>query len=289
MATMIPAAKTTYEIHFSEVKDAFMAIVADGKPVPANFGGASHGIMPYLVRAAYDPYMKDSWIGGTGADTTGWVRKGFKSDAIKSATKYVKQTVKKRRNFNDSDGMPSLERLYSGDPNFYEKPIKREVKPGMTVNVEMFFSGAVDPQTIQIYGGWVAGFISALETKGLDLEVNVRVPVTALMGGESRSHRSDILMRVKSRGEKARFHAWSCLFAPTGFRHLVFTAFHVAGAKYGKKPTHHLAMSLDRSRFGVNYDRENNTVTVQCDQRAWSIDNKVLDKLTNEAKAEGLL
>lgn len=276
----------TYEIDFADVKSAFLDIVAEGKTAPASYGRGGHGILRHLYEMAATPYAVNSWLGGSGSQACGYVRTGFKSDNFKTAGKYVKAAVKKRKRYSDSDGMPNLDRLYSGEPNFYEIKTPREVKPGMTINVEMFFAGMVDAPVIQTYGGWVAAFVGSLEAKGYDLEVNLVTDVTALFEGDSRSKRSNLLTRVKSRGQKSRFHSWSCLFAPTGFRTLTFLGFHVAGAKYGKVPTNHLAMSLDTSRYGVTYDEKTNTVTIHAHQRANSCD---LEALTREAQAAGVL
>lgn len=273
----------TIDIHWNDVKDAFENFVGKGEQVPFGWGETSH--TRRLKELATDPYAKDDFAGGSGSETLQWVRKGFHSPVFKRAGNFVKAAPKKKRTYNDSDGMPDLDRLYSGETNFFVKREKRDAKPGMTINVQYAFAAMVNAKEIETYGAWIAGFIGALEAQGYDLEVFIESTLQDLMKGD-RNMPTTMRAKVKGMGEKSRFHSWSCLFSPTGYRHLIFTAYYVAGEKIGKRPNSCLGMTLGGTGWGVDYNRKANVVTIKCDQRARACN---LDRLNRDAQVAGLL
>lgn len=270
----------TVTIDFFDVKRDLSEIIAGGK-IPAIYAGTNHASR--LREYAAHPEREDRWIGGSAADTVRWMKDGFKAKEFRNAGRYVKDAAKRRRTYNDLDGNLNLDRLYSGEEKFFEKKVKRTAKPGMTINVEYAFAAMVNAEDIQKYGAWVAGFCGSLEKQGYDLEVNV----DSILDGLFRGDRGRITTRciVKKRGQKSRFHSWSCLFSPTGYRHIMFHAYHVAGAKIGKTPNSSLGMTIGGRKWAVEYDKDSNTVTIRCNQRA-KVD---LDTLNADAKAAGLI
>jgi hypothetical protein len=269
----------TLNVDFFDVKQDLGKIL-DGAPVPTVYGNSCH------TSRLRDPLDRvDSWIGGSLGDTKRWMESGFKAPEFKNAGKYVREAKKKRRTYNDFDGNLNLDRLYAGEEKFFEKRTPKTAKPGMTINVEYCFASMVDEKDIRKYGAWVAGFVGGLEKQGYDLDVNVVVKLDAAYVGDTRQDRTTLLMKVKKQGQKSRFHSWSCLFAPTGFRHIVFHALAYAGGKIGRASTHSIGYTIAGQKWGVAYDRKENVVDIKCNQRA-GID---FDALNNDAKACGLL
>jgi hypothetical protein len=269
-------------VDFFDVKRDFAGIVRGEKPNPL-YSGTMHS--DRLAHAVRDPEREDSWIGGSYADTVRFMEGGYKAPEFRAKGAYVRDSKKKRRTYRDDDGNLNLDRLYAGEEKFFEKREKRDVKPGVTVNVEYAFAAMVSHEDVRKYGAFVAGMISALEKKGFDLEVNVDSILDDLFQRDTPKTRTTVRCNVKKRGQKSRFHSYSCLFAPTGYRHVMFHAYHVAGAKIGKTPRGTLGMTIGGRQWGVEYDRKANVVTIRCNQRS-SID---LDKLNADAKACGLL
>lgn len=269
------------DVDFFDVKSNLATIVKGGT-VPAEFGSTGH--TSRLQSARIDPSRESAWEGGSYADTDRYMTDGYKAPEFRSSAKYVRSSAKKRRTYRDDDGNLNLDRLYAGEEKFFEKREKKNVKPGITVNVEYAFAAMVNHEDVRKYGAFVAGLVAAIEKQGYDLEVNVDSLLDNLMVGD-RNVRTTVRCNVKKRGQKSRFHSWSCLFAPTGYRHIMFHAYHVAGAKIGKTPVSSLGMTIGGRAWGVEYDRKENTVTIRCDQR-----NSInLDKLNADAKACGLI
>lgn len=271
----------TIDVDFFEVKSDFRDIVREGKDF-SRYGSSCH--TSRLSNFASNPDASDSWEGGSASDTVRWMDEGYKAPEFKNAGRLVNDSKKRRRTYRDDDGYLNLDRLYAGEEKFLERKEKRNVKPGMTIRVQYAFACAVNAEDIRKYGAFVAGLCGALEKQGIDLEVTVDSMLDGLYR-EKRGVRSTVRCLVKKRGQKSRFHSWSCLFSPTGYRHIMFHAYHVAGAKENLHCVPSLGTTLAGQKWGVEYDRENNEVTITCNQRA-KID---LDALNNDAKKHGLI
>jgi hypothetical protein len=97
-----------------------------------------------------------------------------------------------------------------------------------------------------------------------------------------------VLIRVKQENEQSNFTDWSALFGPTGYRHLGFLAKCLAGQQIGKRVTPSFGKCHHDTDWGVNYDREFQTVTIRVNQIGGS-KNLPVDKLNEEAIEAGLI
>lgn len=276
----------TVTMPFLDAKDAFMAIVADGKAAPADWHGHAHART--LERMAANPYEADRFYAdgmATPSQLLGWMREGYSNRAMAVGAGFVKTEKKAREVFDEFDGDDiDLDRLFSGDTSFYVTSEPREVKPGLKVNVEMNFNAIVSADTIGQYGGWIASFIEGLEIQGYDMEVNV----VSTTRGPFERHRGDVTstLTVKRSGEQARFTGWSCLFAPGAYRSLVWTAEMMGAAKLRKRMSSGMGQAMTKSAWSADFDRETNTVTLNCDGNARKFDGA---KMTADAKKHGLI
>jgi hypothetical protein len=254
-------------VEWADVKRRFVASVRDGE----RWGQA----MQSTLRGLHDsPYRPNDWAGGSGADTLGWLDDGFRSADFEEAAIPVPVAEKVRVGWHEEDGDVDLGRLYGGYDDFYLKTSPSETRPGLKVTADCFFAASVSPATVRAYGAFVAKVIGTLEAQGYDLEVELAARVTALSDSRSRSQRDDVCIKVKRPGELSDFTDWSALFAPTGVRHLVFTAFGVASEKVGEQQTSHMAMSLERSSFDVTYDADANHLRITGAQRSSTVDEQ---------------
>lgn len=98
---------------------------------------------------------------------------------------------------------------------------------GMNIRALYSFSANVDHNVIAAYGAWIARLLATCNGAG------VSPALTIDQYGErlTSSHRSLVLirLRVKQENEALDWHRYSCLFSPTGYRHLGFTALMYAG------------------------------------------------------------
>jgi hypothetical protein len=216
-----------------------------------------------------NPYAARDWQGGSGAQTLDWLRNGFFAEELQAAADAVPVTTSVRSGWSEEDGDVDAGRLYGGYDDFYYEVSPSDAKPGLRIEIDMFFAALCEASTLKQYGAWVAGLIGALESNGYDVEVDLILPVRALYNGAPATARQDVAITVKRAGELSDFTEWSACLSPVGTRVLMFTAFGVASQKIGKKQTTHMSMSLptDERGWDVNFDREANVLRITANQR----------------------
>jgi hypothetical protein len=168
---------------------------------------------------------RTDWVGGTHEQTCEWIRDGYDPPALPEGTLPFGGDLAPdpRLEWSDFEGELDREKLAFGDFEIYTHRAPRPSKPGLTLEIE-YSAGARTPGSeIGNLGAWVGALVAALELRGYTLGVSVSRRIgDAYMGG----HPSDVVRNrvVCSRmGEATRFADWSMLFAPTGYRHGLFT------------------------------------------------------------------
>jgi hypothetical protein len=236
-----------------------------------------------------DPYTVNEWRGGSCAQTLEWLRNGFFADELQAAADLVPVSASVRSGWSEDEGDVDAGRLYGGYDDFYYEVQPSDAKPGLRIEVDMFFAALCSPTTLRAYGAWVAGLIGTLEANGFDVEVDLILPVTNLY--EGARGRQDVAITVKRAGELSDFTEWSACLSPVGTRVLMFTAFGVASDKVGKRQTAHMATSLDTSarNWGVTFDQEANTLRITANQRQGGANAFPIDRMNDQLASAGLL
>lgn len=284
-------------IDWADVKRTYLLGVASGHP------WLSQPVLARRHRRYHrEPYKQHSeggggqenWEGGTPAQTLHWTRHGYHAPQFAHSADMVPRSVRRRNSWNPDDGDIDIARLVAGRDDYYLGSTKREARPSLHVQMEYAFAWTVASSTIEAYGAWVAGFLASLEASGYDLVVDVWMPLNAVFAGQDRededyTHRTNILMRVKRQNEVSDFTEWSALFSPTGYRHLGFTAIGVAGDKVRKRVQGYLGQTVTGKSWGVDYDREDQTVMITVNQRAGGNDAFPIDRLNKQATKAGLI
>ena len=256
----------TQLIEWDELRSKFMDCVQDGKPWTGGMAGPLAGF-----HAA--PYADSSFYGGAPADTLRWLRDGFDSEAFAAAAGTAPQAPDRKVTWSDEDGDPDVGRLIGGWDDFYFAVDNADAKPPLRVNVAMDFSAMVSAETVAKYGAWVARLVLGLENAGYDLEVNIMSPGQGVWVGGGKF---STLVRVKRAGELSHFRDWSALFAPTGYRHLIFTSIALGAERFGKVATTGLGGPI-ASEWTVKHDPASETLEVRANPFSSSFDGAKLD------------
>lgn len=274
-----PAKERHIVLDWSEVKHKFIDGVEKGEPWPTQPQMGDR-----FAQMHKSPYQKNSWEGGSGADTLGWLREGFKAKEFAHAAEYVQTGVRRRPTYDMYEGEPDAGRLLSGADEIFFTSAKRVSKPGIRVMIEFCFAAGVNNDTIKKYGAFCAGLMNALEVSGFDLTVDLWIPLDNLMS-DDRGTRTNVMMRVKRENELSDFTEWSAIFAPTGFRQLGFTALCMAADKIGKRTSYGLGNTIGGKTWDIDYDPDNSLLKITVDQRGYgTFDPKVLTQKAIKAK-----
>lgn len=283
-------------VDWTDVKKAYFRGVEKGMSWPSQ---PSMGRR--LWRYNREPYKQhteggggqENWEGGTPSQTLQWLRHGYHAPQFAHSADIVPRSIKRRNSWNVDDGDIDIARLVAGRDDYYLGTTKRESKPGLHVQLEYAFAWTVSSETIEAYGAWIAGFLASLEASGYDLVVDVWMPLNAVFKDQDRfesdQHRTNILIRVKRQNEVSDFTEWSALFSPTGYRHLGFTAIAVAGDKVDRRIAPYFGQTVTGKSWGVDYDRDDQTVMITVNQRAGGGDAFPVDKLNQQAAKAGLI
>lgn len=273
-------------LQWTDVKQKVLGIIGENKP----WGdGPNHRHSHYLNRLrglAKDPYTKNTWEGGSGAQTLDWLRNGYRAKEFLHSAAYVPMGKKPRPKWGDEDGEVDPGRLMGGFDDFMLDRADVEKKPGLRVMIEFGFSAGLKAQVIRDYGAWVAGLLGALEATGYDLTVDIWVNLNNLYGGDLNV-RTNLLIRVKNQNEVMDFTDWSALFAPTGYRHIIFTAKLMGGDKIGKLATSGLGSCVGGKTWGLSYDKESSTLKITVDQLGYH--TLAIPELNKQAVELGLI
>lgn len=287
-------------VDWSEVKHTFM------RGVETDWWWSSQQPMASRFRRYHaDPYTAYSegggganWEGGTPSDTLNRLRYGYHAESFAHSADMVPRSIKRRNAWNSDDGDIDLGRLMAGRDDFYLGSIKREARHGLHVQIEYAFAWTVNHKTIETYGAWVAGFLASLEASGYDLVVDVWMPLNDMLVGQDSDldeggedlYRTNVLIRVKRQNEVSDFTEWSALFSPTGYRHLGFTAIACAGDKVNRRISANFGRTIGgKKTWGVDYDREDQTVMITVNQRAGGRDADPTNRLNRAAAKVGLI
>ncbi len=247
-------------VDFADVKMDFLALL--NGTLKADLSREAHHGFTGLAR---NPGRVDTWAGGSADQTRDWIRNGYKAPGS-PVTGRVDAAPRKRTRWREEGDELSLERAWSGDPTPFAS---REpgTKAGITINAYITFSGDVSIKTVSDYGRWLAQLAAGYAASGHDLNINALVPSAARqwVGGKQ-----DLLYHIslKKFGQQTDYAAWSPLFAPTGYRHLVFSMWSIDAARRGKTTSGGYAGPSRTTPWGVQFDPATMTLTIESDYGA---------------------
>ncbi len=206
-----------------------------------------------------EPARVDSWEGGSADQTRDWIRNGYNAGAavVGSITGAPRKRTRWREEGDDLD----ITRAWSGDPTPFSTR-ETGVKAGIRVNFAFTFSAMVDHSVIEQYGRWLAQFAAGYATSGHDMEISAIIEQKGVWAGNAPQvvvHH----VALKKFGQNTDYTAWSPLFSPTGYRHIVFAMWAVDAMRKGYGSTSGLGYSAAKvQRWGVTFDAETSTFDI---------------------------
>jgi len=278
------AAKDTVTMEFADVKRTFMDSMEKGDYAgPKGRGGP----MGRKFRSwNYEPDQHDRFIGASPNETMGWLKTGFFSPAFTLKAPDAPSARKRNRaRYTEDDGDLDIGRVLDREDRIFLKRGKVERSQGLSIEVIMCFSARVKAPVLAEYGAWVTSLIRSYEERGYDLEVAVASHSRGLRASAFDKTESARIV-VKRPNEINDFTSWSVLFAPSGFRTLVFTALAMCAEQLGDEAAGHLGSPLNATGWSVT--QEGDKVTI-CSYSSESDPANVKRELDRSAKEAGIL
>lgn len=211
-------------VDFADVKMDALAIM-DGTIDVDLSREYRHGAIPQMTGME----APTSFYGGTPAQTREWIRNGYSVGAKVAAQGAA---PRKRTRWREEGDELSLERAWSGDPTPFAT---REpgTKTGIRVEFDADFAGSTPPSVLADFGRWLAELTAGYAASGHDLEIVALYYGKGLYDGKGAPTSQTFRVQLKRFGQQSDYAAWSSLFSPTGFRHLIFSMWSVYGARKG--------------------------------------------------------
>jgi hypothetical protein len=224
-----------------------------------------------------------SYDGFTRGQLHRWITEGYKTDAIQGLAGLTPPIREKRRTMYVEDGDELiLDRAFEGEEKYMTTATKREVIPGVKLNIELDAS-AGSSKMLWDYQRWIAQIIYALETSGVDCEVNI-FTLSRNLFREQTSKVCRQMVRVKKEGEKADFAGFSAMFSPAAFRGIMFSTFAIHADRqnlslrgYGSGVT---------TAWGVKFSPETASIDVACHWSAQTFPESHMTSLFRQALME---
>jgi len=205
-----------------------------------------------------------SWYGFTRGDIIDWLTTGYQTTAIQGLAGMVPAFRRKRRTRYTEDGDElHVDRAISGEDNFMSVATKREVIPGVKLNIELDAS-AGSSQALFAYQQWIARTIYALESSGIGCEVDIYTLSRGLFNENNGIVRTAV--RVKQEDEIADYAEFSAMFSPAAFRGIMFALFSVQANREGMTQMGHGSGVTDS--WSVNWHPDTRSIEIRCDWNA---------------------
>ena len=225
------------------------------------------------------PSHVNKWSGGSADQTRDWIRNGYKAPGS-PVTGRVDAAPRKRTRWREEGDELSLERAWSGDPTPFAS---REpgTKAGITITADLNMLASTGANVLRDYGAWLASLVAGYTASGHDVELYGTYPCEGLFSKGPRVTNHKI--RLKRFGQQSDYTAWSPLFSPTGFRHIIFAMWAIDAARKGFVCDSGLGHSTNDKPWGVQFDPATTTLTIERPASAASFPAERMTELVKAA------
>jgi hypothetical protein len=238
---------------YADIRDRFLAAAS------GDFSGTNKKRWEDHSRR-WNEATESGWEGATLDNMKAWINRGFQVEGLRNVGADIDPERIGRKLRYAEEGEMQIDLMLSGFDYPFLQWDKREKKPGMQINVGVCFNAHTDVELIAAYTQWVAQVLFAIESQGIDPEVNLTMATTGTFSNGPRRHRT--LIRVKKENEASDFANWSAMFSPGGFRMLGFSAEFLIGDREGWTVVSSLGQAASGKAWNVSWDAETRTLEI---------------------------
>jgi hypothetical protein len=242
---------------FTDHKEAYISAI-NGKSVCKRQGNNSH--ISQLVKSWQ---TSSSFYGPSSSEVVEWLHNGYRQPGL-TLDPPVEPIRKRRRLQFAEEGELQLDLMWSGHDYPFLEWSKRDVLPGMRVDIRFNFVASTRVEIIIAYCRWILRALVALEAAGIDLEVWVTTDSHDMFTGNSRDGLRTFI-QVKKEGRQTDLLSWSAILSPGGFRHLCFLNYIMGSDAVGHTATRGLGHGTNMGvPWSVTYDPDDRRLRFGC-------------------------
>lgn len=264
VASHVEDGMTVSVIDWGELQSRFLKMLETRSAAKAGVRGKGNQRTLNFLRKKWEDAGSDSWYGANLTDLKAWIARGFKVEGLRNIDANLLPTKERRKLRFSDEGELQIDLALSGFDYPFQKWDKRESRPGMSVEVDVNFNAGFGSGIVTAYTTWIAKAMAAIETSGIDLDVNIKL-VTRSEFNDHKGESLKTLIRVKKENEASDFVRWSALVSPGGFRILGFAAEVFAGDNIGWYEAHNgLGAAVTGHAWDVKWNDEKRVMQIDC-------------------------
>jgi hypothetical protein len=269
---------TTLEntLNYADLKTAYIDLVNGGK-VCKRAGNQSKA-----AELATSWQRKTSFYGPNSKSVIEWLHKGYRAPGL-TLDPPIDPIRKRRRLKYGDEGELQLDLMWSGHDYPWLDWTKRDLMPGMRVDIMYNFVCTTSVQVIIDYCQFVLRSLIALESAGIDLEVWISSDNTDVFMNGDRNDKLYNHVQVKKEGEQTDYLGWSAMVSPGGFRHLMFLDYILAADALGRDISRGLGRGTNHGQpWDVTFEPGERFLRFYCPWSPWSFDEKEMEMKLRE-------
>lgn len=246
-----------FPVKFTELRDRFQQVIE------GDFSDFSSLNEP-VARKIAGYWDRDSkWIGCTVEEMSNWLINGFTVEGLQGIDSSLLPSKPKRRTrFSEEGDEMLIDLAWSGIDEHWIEVEKRNVKPGLKVEIHLSFNYNFEAKVIVDYQRWIARMLQTFDENAIDVEVDLVSEGIGVYEPRSKE-KSNVRVRVKESGEAADFASWSAMFSPGGFRQLTFLGIVMSGDHFKRKVSTSLGSAVYHPSWAVEYNEGDNVLTIR--------------------------
>lgn len=267
--------KFEHTINYGELKQLYIKAV-EGKRICKRNSNESK--LRDLVRGWQ---TRSRFYGPSSKQMIEWLHKGYVEKGL-TLDPPIDPVRKRRRLQYGDEGELQLDLMWSGHDYPFLQWTKREIMPGMRVDILYNFQAGTQVNVIIDYCRFVLRSLVALESAGIDLEVWISSDSSNIFSGSW----TDTLynhVQVKKEGEQTDYLGWSAMISPGGFRHLMFLDYVVSSDSLGKDVSGGLGRAVNMpGSWKVSFDPQERFLRFYCPWHPYDFPEKEMETQLRE-------
>lgn len=203
----------------------------------------------------------DSWTGGDSEQMKDWILRGYNIPGLQIKEPHISPEIHRRRIKYSEEGEFQYDLMRSGFDYPFLEWEKRPAKPGLKLEIAFEMVASTAAKVIAEYARWIAQAVGAVESAGIDCAIGVTCYLRGAIAS-NRNRNARVNIEVKRENEAFDLNRWSAIFAPTGFRMLVFVAIALTAERNNEDVDSGLGYPIGAKGFSVKFDDETRVMKI---------------------------
>lgn len=182
-------------------------------------------------KLGFSPRLSEdaSWTGASHNQIDGWVRDGYNDGEPLQLPDDQAEMLVPAIEFDEDEGDLVYSLAIAGDDMPRARWENLPAPRGVSIIARLSLNGGVSSDQLNAFAKWLLAVVDGIERMGESPELSISFDTIATDGTLL-----DVIIPVRRPGEVVDVDSWRALFAPGGYRSLIFLSSNVGAHKLGK-------------------------------------------------------